>query len=235
MAGKDIELMSASEEDSGMEDMLDLEDGPIPMSYVKTVHEVDPEQVEKVGPKFEQVKLDDLDEIKTFGSVCQYIKEGQGVVLVMPSEPESIFDLDNIVCLPEDASDPNTSKVVVGFIADVVGPVSMPLYCCALYKSFVEHLGKVGVTDLKAFLLGKELCLVQKCLKTINAELPEIMKKKGCDASNAYDEELSDKEFSDDEEEARVKKAAKNKRKMNKMANNLEEGEIMEDQPRPKK
>jgi len=58
----------------------------------------------------------------------------------MPSEPEKIYDLDNIVCLPEDKNDPNTSKLVVGFIADVVGPVSMPLYCCAIYKNCIDIL-----------------------------------------------------------------------------------------------
>ena len=46
----------------------------------------------------------------------------------------------------------------------------------------------------------------------INAELPSIMNKKGCDASNIYDEELSDKEFSDDEAEKAAKRAKKQKR-----------------------
>ncbi len=41
------------------------------------------------------------------------------------------------------------------------------------------------------------------------------MKKKGCDASNIYDEELPehDREFSDDEKEREWKKAKKLKRK----------------------
>jgi hypothetical protein len=36
--------------------------------------------------------------------------------------------------------------------------------------------------------------LVKKCLKLINAELPQIMSKKGCDASNIYDEEVPEHE-----------------------------------------
>ena len=41
----------------------------------------------------------------------------------MPTDKDSIFDLDNIVCLPENKSQPEISKLVVGFISDVVGPV----------------------------------------------------------------------------------------------------------------
>ena len=50
------------------------------------------------------------------------------------------------------------------------------------------------------------------------------MKKKGCDASNIFDEEIPEKDldYSDDEAEREAKKARKNKKK-NK---NLEEGEI---------
>ena len=41
------------------------------------------------------------------------------------------------------------------------------------------------------------------------------MKKKGCDASNIFDEELPehDREFSDDEKEREYKKAKKNKKR----------------------
>ena len=54
-----------------------------------------------------------------------------------------------------------------------------------------------------------------KCLKVITAELPDIMNKKGCDASNIYDEEVPEheQEYSDDEKEKAAKKARKNKLK----------------------
>lgn len=41
------------------------------------------------------------------------------------------------------------------------------------------------------------------------------MSKKGCDASNIYDEELAEheREFSDDEKEREAKKAKKNKKR----------------------
>jgi hypothetical protein len=48
-------------------------------------------------------------------------------------------------------------------------------------------------------------------MKIINQQMPSILNKKGCDASNFYDEELpaDDLEFSDDELEREAKKARK--------------------------
>lgn len=66
-------------------------------------------------------------------------------------------------------------------------------------------------------------------MKVITANLSKIMNKKGCDASNIYDEEVSegDLEFSDDDKEKEFKKA----KKLAKQNKNMEEGEI----PQPKK
>lgn len=79
--------------------------------------------------------------------------------------------------------------------------------------------------------MDSKVYLVVKSLKVINAQLPIIMSKKGCDASNIYDEELPEheREFSDDEKEREAKKARKNKRK-NKANKDMEmeEGEIEE-------
>jgi H/ACA ribonucleoprotein complex non-core subunit NAF1 len=48
----------------------------------------------------------------------------------------------------------------------------------------------------------------------INAQLPAIMQKKGCDASNIYDEEIpaEEQEHSDDEKEKEAKRALKKKK-----------------------
>lgn len=58
------------------------------------------------------------------------------------------------------------------------------------------------------------------------------MQKKGCDASNLYDEEIggSDQEFSDDEKERNHKKQKNLKKNKRKALGQLEEGEIMEDE-----
>ena len=75
---------------------------------------------------------------------------------------------------------------------------------------------------------GRQICLVRKCLKTINSALPKLLNEKGCDASNVYDEEIrEDEEFSDDEKERAHKKSKKNKKKRGAGAlDDLEEGEI---------
>ena len=60
----------------------------------------------------------------------------------MPTDPEKIYDLDNIVCMPDTESNANIKLQVIGFISDVVGPVSMPLYCVSFYKNFSEVLSE---------------------------------------------------------------------------------------------
>ena len=75
--GKDYELASSSSEESDLSALcgdIDLdamdEDGEHgPKSYLKTQNEINPEEVEKVGPKFEQSQLDELDQINTFGQI----------------------------------------------------------------------------------------------------------------------------------------------------------------------
>ena len=83
----------------------------------------------------------------------------------------------------------------------------MPLYSVVLYEQFSEvlkdHLGVDNTEELKEFIKGKQVSLVKKCLKTITNQIPELMSKKGCDASNVYDEEVRNADdpeyFSDDE------------------------------------
>lgn len=190
-------------------EMLDEFEEPSTSTYAKfkTQNEIDPEQMEKYAPP--RPELDDLDEIVEFGCVTKFI-EGDGhylsVALVRPHNPQQIFDLDNIVALK--------SKEVVGFILDLVGHVTSPQYSVRLYPAFMEGLKAKGV-EAKNQLVDQRVYLVSKCLKVINAQLPAIMSKKGCDASNIYDEEIpeGDREYSDDEKEREAKKARKNKRR----------------------
>jgi len=110
----------------------------------------------------------------------------------------------------------------------------MPLYSVILYKELQEHCPE----DLKTYLKGRQVSLVSKCLKTITTQLPQLMAKKGCDASNVYDEEVgSDPEyFSDDEQERAHKLKKKNRNKKKRAAEDLEEGEVlMSDEDFPKK
>ena len=64
---------------------------------------------------------------------------------------------------------------------------------------------------MKEQLHDRNTCVLKRTMKLINGRLEEIMSKKGCDASNMFDEELmpTEQEFSDDEEEKEAKKLRK--------------------------
>ena len=59
--------------------------------------------------------------------------------------------------------------------------------------------------------------VVKRTMRLINGKLDELMSKKGCDASNMFDEEVlpTEQEYSDDEDEKEAKRLKKlsNKRK----------------------
>jgi H/ACA ribonucleoprotein complex non-core subunit NAF1 len=106
------------------------------------------------------------------------------------------------------------TKEVAGFVVDLVGHVTTPQYSVRLYPAFLEAIRAKGV-EVRNQLLDQKVYLVSKCLKVINAQLPAIMARKGCDASNIYDEEVPehDQEFSDDEKEKESKKARKKQKR----------------------
>jgi hypothetical protein len=79
-----------------------------------------------------------------FGNVIQYVKEGTGILLIMPFERNSIFDIDNIICLPENFNEQRISKLVIGFVSDVIGPVTMPMYTVCLMKNLNYKLSEIS-------------------------------------------------------------------------------------------
>lgn len=164
-----------------------------------------------------------------FGTICNFIDEGtfHSIIIVRPLHPQNIYDLDNIVALD--------TKQVVGFVLDLVGHVTSPLYSVRLYPSFLETL-KAKNVELRNQLIDQRVFLVSKCLKVINARLPDLIAKKGCDASNIYDEEVpaEDQEYSDDDKEKEAKRAHKKKKLLKRkgaqnddmLSESDEEGEI---------
>lgn len=221
-----LEEVKISEEIINQHDMVDEFEEPSVSSYAKfkSQNEIDLENIDKYAPAMPA--LDDLDDIIEFGIVDKYIEDGpNSYVTVKPLNPQQIYDLDNIVC--------NKQKEVVGFILDLVGPINQPLYSIRIYPKYIEKLKSQNI-EVKNQLLESKIYLVVKTLKVINAQLPVIMNKKGCDASNIYDEELpeNDREFSDDEKEREWKKAKKLKRKARQQGpqpdREMEEGEIEE-------
>lgn len=120
--------------DRQLMEMMDDFDDPSVSSYAKfkTQHEIDPEQVEKYAPP--KPELDELDEIVDFGTITNFIDDGtfHSIVIVRPQNPQQIYDLDNIITLK--------SKEVIGFVLDLVGHITAPLYSVRLYPGFVESL-----------------------------------------------------------------------------------------------
>mgnify|MGYP001059594075 CR=1 FL=1 len=138
------------------------------------------------------------------------------MVLVEPKNPTKLFDIDNLVCLAD--------KTVIGFIFELVGPITGPLYSVQLYPEFSEKLSQKHLSEnptmtaidfLRLNLHGRQTFLVKRTLKTIDGKMDKILSKKGCDASNMFDEEVfeTEQDFSDDEMERAVKAAKKRARR----------------------
>ena len=166
-------------------DVEEFEEGTA-SSYAKfkTHNEIDPDLIEKYAPK--PPVLDGLDEIVPFGMVVQFVSQGSGMLLIQPSNISQIYDLDNIVALGD--------KQVIGFIYDVIGQINDPLYSVMLFpqiaEKFKQMTTQMQAKELKDFFKGKDTFIVKKCMKVITSEIPKLLAKKGCDASNVYDEEL---------------------------------------------
>jgi len=54
-----------------------------------------------------------------------------------------------------------------------------------------------------------ETFVLKRTMKVIQTSIDELISKEGCDASNMFDEEVNDPEFSDDEQEKLFKKQRK--------------------------
>lgn len=205
-----------SDSSSQVGNILEKEEEEMSLKAPKSKNEItDQEALDKLAPKLDQSHLDELETYSPFGQVLQYVTEQSGLLLVLPSDPSDLLDLDNIVCFPT-YPDKELSKLIVGYVSDVVGPVSMPFYTVTIYKEVAQKFADHGAD----FWKGRDVCLVDKCMKSIKSKLPDMMKQKGCDASNLYDEELStveqaskaDMYFSDDEKEQAFERRKKAKR-----------------------
>jgi hypothetical protein len=106
------------------------------------------------------------------------------MVLVSPNDFSKLLDIENIVATKE--------KRVIGFVYEPVGPITQPLYSIQLYPEFVDEISGIeGFKSMRESLHGLELFLVKRTLRLINNKIDSILKMKGCDASNMFDEELA--------------------------------------------
>jgi H/ACA ribonucleoprotein complex non-core subunit NAF1 len=89
-------------------------------------------------------------------------------------------------------------RIPLGLVDEVFGPVKKPYYV-------VRYNEVVDIPE--GAIQGKDVAFVSELANFVQDD-PELWKK-GYDASGEHDEELSEVEFSDDEKEEEMKRAAK--------------------------
>lgn len=123
----------------------------------------------------------------TEGGIVESVFEGDKILL-KPNLVNGILDLDNIFW--------NLNHIAVGYLDDIVGKIDDPIYILKIFPN---------IEDKNLVTKGEQLYYVKAKAQIIAKR--DLLKNKGCDASNAFDEEISesDREFSDDEKEYRYK------------------------------
>ena len=175
-------------------------------TYTGTRHEIINELERKDYPI--PYSITDNDKFEECGKI-KNIVENKILMESINNNLSKILNLDNIIFL--------SNKQHIGFIDDVIGQIDNPVYIIKIYPKLIEEkiLEKIKIDDKLYYCSNK--------INVINAiELKN--KNKGCDASNAFDEEVSEneKDYSDDEEEVNAKIKRKNrKNKKKKIEENL--------------
>ena len=166
--------------------------------YTGTRHEIINEKERKDYPIPFDVTLE--DKFEECGIVKNII-ENEILMIAINNNVLKVLNLDNIIFLSD--------KKSIGFIDDVIGQIDNPVYAIKLYPSIIDEKIVEKINP------GDKLFFCSNRANVINAiELKN--KSKGCDASNAFDEEVGEdeKDYSDDEEEVQAKiRRKKNKKK----------------------
>jgi len=122
-------------------------------------------------------------------------------VVIQSDNPEITLNLDNILFVE--------SRDILGSLEDVFGKIEAPYYT-SLIDKYTERAimeGRLRLGDSVYILEAKKNVLPKK-------EIEKMKAMKGCDASNKFDEEISndnEAEFSNDETESRIKSCKKRK------------------------
>ncbi|RHZ82678.1 hypothetical protein Glove_106g14 [Diversispora epigaea] len=190
------EMSDLNDLDNEDSDIADIDDDDIDMidnrSIVplRTKNEV----IDILIPKPEIELRPDIELIE-IGNIL-HVVENQVVVQSNKSGETLVLDFGTVLLL----QGPN----ILGVIFETIGPVHQPLYVIRFNDSS-EINKEIMVKDAKVFSSPD---LVKYTLT------PTIREVKGCDASNIYDEEVSDREleFSDDEKEQQHKQQLKRQR-----------------------
>ena len=175
--------------------------------YTGTRHEIINEKERKDYPPPFEVTIE--DKFEECGTVKNII-ENEILMTCINNNVLKVLNLDNIIFLSD--------KTCIGFIDDVIGQINNPVYAIKLYPNLIEQ--KI----IEKINIGDKLFFCSNRVNVINAiELKN--KSKGCDASNAFDEEVSEDEqdYSDDEEEvqAKIRRKKNKKRKIEENINTI--------------
>ena len=175
--------------------------------YTGTRHEIINEKERKDYPSPFEVTIE--DKFEECGTVKNII-ENEILMTCINNNVLKVLNLDNIIFLSD--------KTCIGFIDDVIGQINNPVYAIKLYPNLIEQ--KI----IEKINIGDKLFFCSNRANVINAiELKN--KSKGCDASNAFDEEVSEdeKDYSDDEEEvqAKIRRKKNKKRKIEENINTI--------------
>ena len=173
-----------------------IDDGTM-NKYTGTRHEIINEKERKDYPiPFEVTINDNFEEC----GIVKNIIDNEILMTGINNNVLKVLNLDNIIFLQD--------KTCLGFIDDVIGKIDDPIYAIKIYPNLIEEKISEKLNP------GDKLYFCSNRAKIINAI--ELKKKsKGCDASNAFDEEVSEgeKDYSDDEEEVQAKIRKKNNKK----------------------
>ena len=173
-----------------------IDDGTM-NKYTGTRHEIINEKERKDYPiPFEVTINDNFEEC----GIIKNIIDNEILMTGINNNVLKVLNLDNIIFLED--------KTCLGFIDDVIGKIDDPIYAIKIYPNLIEEKISEKINP------GDKLYFCSNRAKIINAI--ELKKKsKGCDASNAFDEEVSEgeKDYSDDEEEVQAKIRKKNNKK----------------------
>jgi H/ACA ribonucleoprotein complex non-core subunit NAF1 len=195
----DIDLSSDEDDNVDVDDgcnkkknIYDEDDEPV-NTYMKTKNEI-----EEYHSFPDKISIKEFHQIGIIGLIFN-IDSIKRTLTVKSNTKNIILDLDNLIF--------NTNNLCIGFIDDLIGKIEEPYYIIKLYPDI----------NISIFQLNEELFFIQNQCKYID-NIKTLLIQKGCDASNAFDEEIKGEEidFSDDEEEKQHKNHKKIKQKINK-------------------
>ena len=162
-------------------------------TYTGTKNEIIDSERKELPIPFE---INDNDIFNLCGIVLNIV---EGKILMKPQNNNSenkIINLDNIIF--------NKTKKPIGFIDDVMGQIDNPIYIIRIYPNLIDEKFQININEELYFCINRAQIINYDEIKN---------KHKGCDASNAFDEEVSsdDMDYSDDDEEIKAKKIRKAK------------------------